>query len=52
MNPNYFTVERQCSPLRVNGAPVWFRLTYQREWLAERELRRDTLVHQEIIGKG
>ena len=52
MSPNYYTVERQCSPLRADVSPVWFRLTYQREWLAERGVWRDMLVNQEIISKG
>jgi hypothetical protein len=51
MNPNYYTVERQCSPIRTQGSPVWFRLTYRREWMAERGLWRDTLVNEEMIGK-
>jgi hypothetical protein len=49
MTPNYYTVERQCSQVRVVGSPVWFRLTYRREWMEDRELWRDTLVNQEII---
>lgn len=52
MIPNYFTLERQCSPIRTVGSPVWFRLTYRREWVVERGLWRDTLVNQEIISKG
>ena len=40
MSPNYYTVERQCSPIRTHGSPVWFRLTYRREWMAERGLWR------------
>ena len=51
MNPNYYTVERQCSPVRIDGYPVWFRLTYRREWMQERGLWRDTLVSQEMISK-
>lgn len=50
MNPNYYTVERQCSPVRVD-TPVWLRLTYRREWMEERGLWRDTLVNQEMISK-
>jgi len=52
MTPNYCTVERQCSPIRTDGPPVWFRLTYRREWIAERGFWRDTLVSQEIISNG
>ena len=51
MNPNYYTVERQCSPMRTQGSAVWFRLTYLREWMPERGLWRDMLLSQEIIGK-
>lgn len=52
MNPNYYTVERQCSLIRTDGAPVWFRLTYRSEWIPERGLWRDTLLRQEIISNG
>ena len=51
MTFNYYSVERQCSPIRSDGSPVWFRLTYRREWMAERELWRDTVVNQERINK-
>ena len=51
MSPNYYTVERQCSPVRADGSPVWFRLTYRSEWMVERGLWRDTVVNQEIISK-
>lgn len=50
MNPNYYTVERQCSPIRTDGL-VWFRLTYRREWIPERGLWRDTVVNRERINK-
>jgi len=52
MSPQYYTVERQYSPIRANGSPVLFRLTYRRDWFAERGLWRDMLVNQEIIRKG
>ncbi len=50
MTTSYYTVERQCSPVGTYGAPIWFRLTYRREWVAERSFWRDTLVSQETMG--
>ena len=49
MTPQYDPVERQCSPVREDGSPVWFKLTYRRDWVAERGLWRDMLVNQEIV---
>jgi hypothetical protein len=50
MQESYYSIEVMCSPVREVGQ-VFFRLTYRREWIMERELWRDTLVGQERIGE-
>ena len=47
MNPTYYTVTRFLWSTALKHE-VWFRLTYERTYLAERGLYRDQLVHAEI----
>jgi len=47
MNPTYYTVTRFLWSTALKQE-VWFRLTYERTYLAERGLYRDQLVHAEI----
>jgi hypothetical protein len=47
MNPTYYTVTRFLWSI-AGKCEVWFRLTYERTYLPERDLHRDRLVHSEV----
>ena len=48
MDPTYYTVTRFLWSV-ASKSDVWFRLIYERSYLAERGLYRDKLVHAEIV---
>jgi hypothetical protein len=48
MDPTYYTVTRFLWSV-ARKSEVWFRLIYERNYLPERRLYRDKLVHAEIV---
>ena len=48
MNPTYYTVTSFLWSV-ARKSEVWFHLTYERTYLAERGVYRDKLVHAEIV---
>jgi hypothetical protein len=47
MNPTYYVATRFLWSIALQR-DVWFRLTYERTYLPERDIYRDQLVHSEV----